>query len=73
MGLKLGAGPYQRSKRTTTSIMIELFAVLCVVWLYAVGFHFLFVSAKNGISILLIGLVSILVSCLCDMVVGLIG
>ena len=73
MGLKLGAGPYQKTKRSTTSIMIELFAVLCVVWLYAVGFHFLFVSAKNGISILLIGLVSILVSCLCDMVVGLIG
>ena len=44
MGLKLGAGPYQRTKRSTTAIMIELFAVLCVVWLYAVGFHFLFVS-----------------------------
>lgn len=73
MQLKMAPGPFQRSKRSTTKIMVELFAVLCVVWLYAAVFHFVNVNPENGLSILLIGIVSILVSCLCDVVVGLIS
>lgn len=72
MQLRMTSGPFQRTKRSTTKIMLELFAVLCVVWIYAIVFHFVNVGPKNGISIILIGLVSILVSCLCDAVVGLI-
>ena len=73
MQLKMSPGPFQRSKRSTTSIMLELFAVLCVVWVFAAVFHFVNIGSKNGISVLLIGIVSILVSCLCDVVVGLIS
>ncbi len=73
MQLRMTPGPFQRTKRSTTKIMIELFAVLCVVWIFAIGFHFVNIGAGNGISVLLIGLVSILVSCACDIVVGLIS
>ena len=69
MALKMTPGPFQRTKRSTTNIMLELFAVLCVVWIFAAVFHFVNIGAKNGISVLLIGIVSILVSCLCDVVV----
>ena len=73
MALKMTPGPFQRTKRSTTKIMLELFAVLCVVWIFAAVFHFVNIGATNGISVLLIGLVSIVVSCLCDVVVGLIS
>lgn len=73
MQLRMAPGPFQKTKRSTTKIMIELFAVLCVVWLYAAVFHFINVGVNNGLSILLIGVVSILVSCICDVVVGLIS
>ena len=73
MQLRMAPGPFQRTKRSTTKIMLELFAVLCVVWIYAIVFHFVNVGIKNGTSVLLIGIVSILVSCLCDVVVGLIS
>ena len=72
MQLRMTPGPFQRTKRSTTAIMVELFAVLCVVWVFAVAFHFINIGSSNGISVLLIGIVSILVSCLCDVVVGLI-
>ena len=73
MQLRMTPGPFQRTKRSTTAIMVELFAVLCVVWVFAVAFHFINIGSSNGISVLLIGIVSILVSCLCDVVVGLIS
>lgn len=73
MQLRMTPGPFQRTKRSTTNIMIELFAVLCVVWIFAAVFHFVNIGARNGISVLLIGIVSILVSCICDVVVGLIA
>ena len=73
MQLRMTPGPFQRTKRSTTKIMLELFAVLCVVWIFAIVFHFVNIGAGNGISVLLIGIVSILVSCACDVVVGLIA
>ena len=73
MQLKMSPGPFQRSKRSTTHIMLELFAVLCVVWVFAAVFHFVNIGARNGISVLLIGIVSIVASCLCDVVSGLIS
>ena len=73
MALKMTPGPFQRTKRSTTKIMLELFAVLCVVWIFAAVFHFVNIGVTNGISVLLIGIVSIVVSCLCDVVVGLIS
>ena len=36
MKFSLAKGPFLRSKRTTTGIMLELFAVLAVIWLTAV-------------------------------------
>lgn len=73
MQLKMGQGPFQKTKRSTTGIMVELFVVLCVVWLYAAVFQFVNVGGANGVSVLVIGIVSILVSCVCDVVVGLIS
>lgn len=73
MQLRMTPGPFQRTKRSTTKIMLELFAVLSVVWIFAIVFHFVNIGAGNGISVLLIGIVSILVSCACDVVVGLIA
>ena len=73
MQFRMTPGPFQRAKRSTTAIMLELFAVLCAVWVFAIVFHFVNVSVTNGVSAILIGLVSIVVSCLCDAVVGLLS
>lgn len=73
MQFRMTPAPFQRSKRSTTNIMVELFAVLGVVWIYAAVFQFVNVGVTNGISVLLIGIVSVLVSCLCDVVMGLIS
>ena len=73
MQFRMTPAPFQRKRRTTTQIMVELFLVLCAVWVYAIVFNFVNVGSKNGLSVILIGLVSILVSCLCDVVVGLIS
>lgn len=72
MQLRMTSGPFQRTKRSTTKIMLELFAVLCVVWIYAIGFNFAYIDEFNALSVFLIGLVSIVAACLCDFVVGLI-
>lgn len=73
MQFRMTPGPFQRAKRSTTAIMLELFAVLCAVWVFAIVFQFVNVSVTNGVSAILIGLVSIVVSCLCDVVVGLLS
>jgi electron transport complex protein RnfD len=49
MQFRLTPSPYQRAERTTTGIMLELSAVLLVVWLFAVGFYFTQVSLEFGI------------------------
>ena len=72
MQFRMTPAPFQRQRRTTTQIMVELFLVLCAVWVYAIVFNFINVGTKNGVSVILIGLVSVVVSCLCDVVVGLI-
>ena len=36
MKFSLAKGPFLRNKRSTTGIMLELFAVLAVVWLVSV-------------------------------------
>ena len=72
MQFRMTPAPFQRQRRTTSQIMVELFLVLCAVWVYAIVFNFVNVGWKNGLSIILIGLVSVLVSCLCDVIVGLI-
>lgn len=72
MRFRMVPGPFQKAKRSTNAIMLELFAVLCVIWIYAIVFNFVNVSSKNGISAILIGVVSIVVACLCDVVMGLI-
>lgn len=73
MQFRMTPGPFQRAKRSTTAIMLELFAVLCAVWVFAIVFNFVNVGVDNGVSAILIGLVSIVVSCLCDVVVGLLS
>ena len=70
MQFRMTPAPFQRQRRTTTQIMVELFLVLCAVWVYAIVFNFVNVGWQNGLSVILIGLVSVLVSCLCDAVFG---
>lgn len=73
MQFRMKPGPFQRSNRMSTkSIMLELFCVLAVIWVYAIVFNFVSVGTKNGVSCILIGLVSIVCSIACDFVVGLI-
>ena len=49
MQFRLTPSPYQRGNRTTTGIMLELSAVLLLVWLFAVTFYFTQVGVDSGI------------------------
>ncbi len=72
MKFSLAKGPFLRSKRTTTGIMLELFAVLVVVWLtsvvaYSVRFNFLV-----GLRAILLVLVSLFTTIVIDVLMALV-
>jgi len=72
MKFSLAKGPFLRSKRTTTGIMLELFAVLAVVWLvsvvsYSVRFNFLV-----GLRAILVVLVSLVTTLVIDVIMALV-
>lgn len=72
MNISVSKAPFLRNKKTTTSIMLELFAVLCVVWVTAIAFYFTKFSVSAGLRVLFIGLLSIGVTLLIDVIVALI-
>lgn len=75
--LRLKPAPHQRGTRTIKEMMLEFTAVLAVIWIYAIIFNFTAVgienNVKNGLNAIGLGVVSIVVAVLCDLVVGLIA
>ena len=72
MKFSLAKGPFLRSKRTTTEIMLELFAVLCVVWLTAVISYSVKYNFSVGLRALLVVLVSLVTTLAIDVIMALI-
>lgn len=76
MLFRMNPAPYQRSKRTTTSIMLELSVVLAIVWLLATVFYFVSVAPTLGIIYgfkpLIIGVLALLTGTIVDVVCALI-
>lgn len=76
MQFRMNPAPYQRSKRTTTSIMLELSVVLAIIWLLATVFYFVSVSKTLGIIYgfkpLIIGVLALLTGTIVDVVCALI-
>lgn len=69
MELKTGFAPYRRSKQTTFKIMLELLIVLLVVYLAAIIYNFT-LGAAYGLKAILMLLVSIVTTFLCDLFVA---
>ena len=72
MKFSLAKGPFLRNKRTTTGIMIELFAVLCVVWLASVTSYSIKYNFSVGLRAILVVLVSLGTTLLLDVMMALI-
>lgn len=71
MSLKMNSAPYQRSRRTTLQIMVELTIALLLVWVAAVVFYFT-KSAELGLRAILLMVVAIFTTALIDAGVALI-
>ena len=72
MNFKINKGPFLRNKRTTTSIMLELFAVLCVVWAVSIGVYAVKYNEIAALRVFSIGAISIGVTLLVDVIIALI-
>ena len=71
MKFSLAKGPFLRSKRTTTGIMLELFTVLCVIWLTAVVSYSVKYNFLVGLRAILIVLVALTTTLAVDVIVAL--
>lgn len=72
MKFSLAKGPFLRSKRSTTGIMLELFAVLAVVWLTAVVSYSVKYNFLVGLKAIFIVLVSLGTTLAIDVIVALV-
>ena len=72
MKFKINKGPFLRDKRTTTSIMLELFMVQLVIFGVSVAFYSTKYNIKAGLRVLSIGLISNATTLVADIIVGLI-
>ena len=72
MKFSLAKGPYLRSKRSTTGIMIELFAVLSVVWITSIVAYSIRFNFTVGLRGLLVGLVSLVTTIAIDVIMALV-
>ena len=67
MAFRTNAAPYQRARRSTLQIMIELSIALLLVWLAAVVFTF--ISAPDyGVKSILMMVVALVTTAACDVV-----
>ena len=73
MKFSLSKGPFLRSKRNTTGIMLELFAVLVLVWLTSVVSYTIRYNFFVGIRAILVVLVSLITTLVTDVFVALIN
>ena len=71
MKFSLAKGPFLRNKRSTTGIMLELFAVLSVVWLVAVVSYSIRFNFLVGLRAILVVLTSLVTTLIVDVVVAL--
>lgn len=60
--------PYQRSKKTTLQIMIELTIALMIVWLSSIVTSFVKLGSYYGIKAILLMLVSLFTTLICDVI-----
>jgi len=72
MKFSLAKGPFLRNKRTTTGIMLELFAVLAVIWLVSVVSYSVRFNFTVGLRAILVVLVSLVTTLLIDVIMALI-
>lgn len=69
--LKNASSPYQRGKRSTLQIMLELTAALLVVWLFGVIYSFVEGGSYYGVHAILNMVVALAVTVVCDVVTAL--
>ena len=72
MNFKMNKGPFLRDKRTTTSIMLELFAVLCVIWFASIAYYSTSLNLIAGLRVFSVVGVSILTTLIIDVIMALI-
>ncbi|MGM9857671.1 MAG: RnfABCDGE type electron transport complex subunit D [Bacilli bacterium] len=66
MAFKTNSAPYQRAKKSTLQIMIELAIALAIVWIAAVVTTFIKLGSSYGVKSILLMLVSVGVTAVCD-------
>ena len=66
MAFRTNAAPYQRAKRSTLQIMIELLIALVIVWVAAVVYTFKEAGSEYGIKSILMMVVAVAVTAVCD-------
>lgn len=66
MAYKTNPAPYQRTKKSTLQIMIELGIALAIVWLAAVITTFIKLGSSYGVKSILLMVVSVAVTFACD-------
>jgi Na+-translocating ferredoxin:NAD+ oxidoreductase RnfD subunit len=71
MKFSLAKGPFLRSKRSTTGIMLELFAVLSVVWIAAVVAYSIRFDFLVGLRAIFVVLTSLVTTLAIDVIVAL--
>ena len=71
MKFSLAKAPFLRSKRSTTGIMLELFAVLAVVWLVAVVSYSIRFNFLVGLRAIFVVLISLITTLAVDVIVAL--
>lgn len=72
MKFKVNKGPFLRNKRSTTAIMLELFAVLCVIWITSIAFYATKYNFMAGLRVFGVVGVSILTTLILDVIVAII-
>ena len=72
MKFKVNKGPFLKDKRTTTSIMLELFAVLCVIWGVSIAYYSINLNFLAGLRVFSVVGLSILTTLIVDVVMSLI-
>lgn len=68
MVFKTNAAPYQRTKKSTLQIMIELGIALAIIWIAAIVTTFIKLDSSLGIKSILLMVVSLITTALCDVV-----
>ena len=68
MVYKTNSAPYQRTKKSTLQIMIELGIALAIVWIAAVITTFMKLGNELGLKSILLMIVSLAVTAVCDVI-----